>query len=479
MKKNKLINHEEQVHPEGQPFLYDDHKPVSRRDFIAQGFLGASGTIMLPTIAQLAMTQGALAQQCAPAGNGSDGYIPIMQMGWPGGPGFPAMFGATDQGGNFVDGAKFGLGSAANQARISTTLQCANQYTIPNTGMNGFFAGFNGTVLPAALQNTAFTRICTRTQDDTEANNFGFGNLVMRLRSKARLEALGSKRAHGTGVGHLAAAGLPAHQPAIVESMDGLTSMTGITRGPLAPASLAMQQAMSRFSKFLMVRESSLRRSPAAQASNHSLPCFFNQWSDNLAFNPNLLDTRLQPEAQQAFGINANTNPTDERVICSGLAGALIDGHSPFCSMDVGDHDYHNGTRATGESRDRRSGTILAQLLNYLHLKQKPMMLMLCSDGGVESDSSAGHSSPWRTDNGNFSLVMLIYYNPNGVPRVIKPNGQLGYYTSGGARGFNDDTAVQAVMINWGIASGKLNEVINLLGNRIDSNFVDSVRLFG
>src|SRR5690349_5557456 len=89
-----------------KPLLHNDHpRPVTRRELLAQGFIGFSAMATMPTLAGLLSTRAmAMNMEC---GGAVETYLPFMVFDMAGGAALPANFlvgrqgGATDLLGNY------------------------------------------------------------------------------------------------------------------------------------------------------------------------------------------------------------------------------------------------------------------------------------------------------------------------------------------------------------------------------------------
>jgi hypothetical protein len=107
----------------------------------------------------------------------------------------------------------------------------------------------------------------------------------------------------------------------------------------------------------------------------------------------------------------------------------------------MGGYDYHDGTRATGESRNFKAGQMIGAVLEYAQRKGTPVMIYVFSDGslsstGMPDNSTAGRGKyGWQGDNSSVSSTFFLVYSPKG--RATLRNGtagqQIGYFTSDGS----------------------------------------------
>jgi hypothetical protein len=162
-----------------------------------------------------------------------------------------------------------------------------------------------------------------------------------------------------------------------------------------------------------------------------------------------------------AFGNPAALDPTKDPLIIGGttpiftatdfqdgdvqktatVMKLVLDGYAGAGTIAMGGYDYHDGTRATGESRNFKAGQMIGAVLEYAQRKGTPVMIYVFSDGslsstGMPDNSTAGRGKyGWQGDNSSVSSTFFLVYSPKG--RATLRNGtagqQIGYFTSDGS----------------------------------------------
>ena len=142
----------------------------------------------------------------------------------------------------------------------------------------------------------------------------------------------------------------------------------------------------------------------------------------------------------------------------------VIDGYAGAGTITLGGYDYHDGTRATGETRNFQAGQMIGAVLEYAQRKGSPVMIYVISDGSLNSnmmvDSSAAGRDKlgWQGDNSSVASTFFLVYSPKGRPALL--NGaagqQIGYFsaagnvvTSSSPVGNAVSTLVQVVILNY------------------------------
>ncbi|MFZ1869641.1 MAG: hypothetical protein WAU49_14265, partial [Steroidobacteraceae bacterium] len=121
------------------------------------------------------------------------------------------------------------------------------------------------------------------------------------------------------------------------------------------------------------------------------------------------------------------------KLVLNGFAGAGTIALSGF--------DYHDNTRATGETRNYQAGQMIGAVLEYAQRLGKPVMIYVISDGSLTSSSvvdttPAGRDKlAWQGDSSAVASTFFLVYSPKGRPQPVggAASQQIGYFTSDGA----------------------------------------------
>jgi hypothetical protein len=115
----------------------------------------------------------------------------------------------------------------------------------------------------------------------------------------------------------------------------------------------------------------------------------------------------------------------------------VVNGYAGAGTVEMGGFDYHTGDRSTGEDRDLRAGRCMGACIEYAARRHMPLMLYVFSDGSLSSngmiDNSAGGRGKgvWTGDNQSTAAAFFLVYNPAGP--IAAATNQLGYYTPDGS----------------------------------------------
>ena len=106
----------------------------------------------------------------------------------------------------------------------------------------------------------------------------------------------------------------------------------------------------------------------------------------------------------------------------------VIDGHAGAGCITMGGYDYHTGDRQTGENRDLRAGRCIGACLEYAAQMAQPVMIYVYSDGSLASNGNIDNSQPsgnnelggrgkgqWTGDNSSTACSFFLVYDPTGA----------------------------------------------------------------
>jgi len=120
----------------------------------------------------------------------------------------------------------------------------------------------------------------------------------------------------------------------------------------------------------------------------------------------------------------------------------VVNGYAGAGTITMGGYDYHTGDRATGELRDLRAGRCIGACLEYAARRGVPLMVYVFSDGSVFSNGmldnspDGGGKGVWTGDNSSTAASFMLVYDPAGAPTLF----------TGGSDGH---TADQHQQIGW------------------------------
>lgn len=510
------------------PLLHADHKrPVSRRDFIAQGFMTGAGVAMSTGLmgllgssnAQAALSQDldGLLASCNINVNGA-GKIPFIcfdlggganiagsnvlvggrggqddflstagysKLGLPGDM-VPAIANPNNpNGSDFID-RQLGLAFHSDSAILRGILASTQASTRPNV---------NGCVLPA------------RSENDTGNNPHNPMYGINRYGADGSLLTLIGSQATTSGARSMAPAYMidNSKRPTKVSrpsDVTGLVDVGDLTSLLSQADAVAVMETIQRISKRkLDVSHTKVTRDAVIK---ELLNCNYIK-SASLADrfgNPSSLDPAQDANIVGNSGIFSNTefNSDGEFRKTASIMKLVLNGYAGAGTITMGGFDYHTGERATGELRDLRAGRCIGACLEYAARLNKPVMIYIYSDGAVSSNGAIDESmngrgkGQWTSDNSSAAASFFLVYNPGSQPVLIGASDsdkavhqQLGYMraegsveTSSSVAANNVITLSEAIILNYMALHGQQNQFAAMFPSSVikSTSLIDKMTAF-
>jgi hypothetical protein len=150
-------------------------------------------------------------------------------------------------------------------------------------------------------------------------------------------------------------------------------------------------------------------------------------------------------------------------------------------TVEMGGYDYHGGARAEGEVKDFRAGQCMGACLEYAARLDEPLMLYVFSDGSLSSNGvidnsqDGGGKGEWTSDNSSTAGSFFLVYNPprlGGRPTLMGNtldeqlrHQQIGYMDAGGSvaraatpMANNVNQLVNSVVLNYMALHGEIGQ---------------------
>ncbi|HXW74243.1 MAG TPA: hypothetical protein VEK10_05470 [Steroidobacteraceae bacterium] len=514
------------AHKPGEPLLYNNHKrPVTRRDFLAAGMLSSSGVVLGPAwLGALlkasragAQVPGLAADINAMLGPGQCNVptaasgIPFICFDLAGGAnlvGSEVLVGQQGGQANFLSTAGYELlgvpGSmvpGANNANIDPSLGLLWQ--ADGAIKRGILSI---ATTPATAAGTSGAVFCAESQNDTQTNphNPMYG-IAMAGANGLLLDLIGNVSSVSGGNSMAPAALInPALQPTTISQPSDATGLVSTGGASSDPLSIAVVESQTRISggnaSFVSGNETSIGGALSAPSGSTPGVNLYTSADPNQAVDDTALKNQVRCQYAKsaytaaAFGSPAALDPTQDPLIVGGatpiftaatinsnsdaaatatVMKLVIDGYAGAGTIAMGGFDYHDGTRATGETRNFQAGQMIGAVLEYAQRKGKPVMVYVISDGSLNSNlmpdnSTAGRGKlGWQGDNASVASTFFLVYSPKGRPTLLNGTAgqQIGYFTAAGnvvssssIVGNAVSTLVQVVILNYMGLMGTTNQ---------------------
>jgi hypothetical protein len=497
------------LHPNA-PLLHPDHpRPVTRRDFLRQGFISGAGMVMGSSIFSLFSDPAAAAIGlsndlktlassigCSLGGGGGVGKIPFICFDLAGGAniaGSNVLVGRNGQMDVLSTAGYSKLGLPGDQipglAETTPTATSNGDHTDTTLGLafHSDSAMLRGILEKAgpALGNVSGAVIPARSDNDTGNNPHNPMYGIARAGAGGDVVTLIGSSNSDSGGNSMAPAMLfnPEIRPTKVDRPSDVTGMvdTGNLTAILGPSDVVpVMESIVRISdkKLFNVNTglNGLVNSGADLVVKDLVRCGYLNAADI---------------ADRFAGVDVNPATDADIVGASGIFSAaefttggdrgefqktasvmkmVIDRHAGAGTITMGGFDYHTGDRSTGELRDLRAGRCIGACLAYAAIRKQPLMIYVFSDGSLASNGMIDNSvdgrgkGVWTGDNSSTAASFFLVYNPGSPPQIIDDGftnplqrQQIGWFRSDGSV----DTASSPAANN-----------VNLLVNTVLLNFM-------
>ncbi|NOY61734.1 MAG: general secretion pathway protein GspF [Gammaproteobacteria bacterium] len=480
------------------PLRHPDHKrPVTRRDFLAQGFSAGLATVAAPSLfglfanprqAQAALSQDLqdLKTSCGIATQGA-GKIPFIT--------FDLAGGANIAGSNVLVGKQGGqldFLTSAGYSKMGLPGDMIPPLLNPNTATNDFIntdlglafhsdsaflrgilervsvttaANINGAVIPA------------RSDNDTGNNPHNPMYGINRAGADGELLTLIGSRSSDSGGSSVAPPLMinPEVRPTKVDRPSDVTGLvdTGKLVGLLSQAdAVAVMESIQRISAKKVGQMDT--KVTTDDVIKDLVNCGYvksadlvDRYGDPTALNPSI-DPKIVGPIFSAEELADSGGDSEFRKTAS-VMKLVINGFAGAGTIEMGGYDYHTGDRAAGEIRDLRAGRCMGACLEYAAQVGVPLMLYVFSDGSVASNGTIDNSvdgrgkGVWTGDNSSTAASFFLVYDPNGRPTLLggtpeeqARQQQIGYFrsdasveTASSPAANNVNLLVETVILNY------------------------------
>ncbi|MCG6885801.1 MAG: general secretion pathway protein GspF [Proteobacteria bacterium] len=497
------------LHPD-EPLWHADHpRPVTRRDFLRQGFISGTGMVLggsvfslfaNPRAAQAALSgdiQTLATSSGCPVNTFAGGKIPVIC--------FDLAGGANIAGSNVLVGGPGGQLDALSTAGYSKLglpgdMLPGQTETAPSATSNGDFTDSSFGLLfhsdsaflrgmlekaPTAIGNVDGAVIPARSANDTANNPHNPMYGLARAGAAGEVVTLIGSQSSDSGGRSMAPANLIdlTIRPTKVDRPSDVTGMvdTGNLTGVLdANDVVPVMESIARLSD----KKVALNTITGDTVIQDLVRCGYIGAADiadrfaDVDINPDDRNATNPIIVDDATGIftTAEFDGDGEFRKTASVMKMVVDGYAGAGTIAMGGYDYHTGDRSTGEARDLRAGRCIGACLEYAARMSVPLMLYVFSDGSLSSNGTLDNSAAgrgkgvWTGDNSSTAASFILYFNPLGKPTPIRR--QIGYFspdgsvvTSSSPAANNVNLLVNTVILNYMSINGDLNQFASLFPN--------------
>ncbi len=456
--------------------LHEDHKLVTRRDFLSAGVIPFAASIMAPTVLSMLFKSASAMADCPTVSSGGSVLAPYINLHLSGGwAGYSHLLPITTSGLVPDSLSLMGLGSRSVMDLPRAGSTTGNKYD-SFMGVNrwffnsGFYKALSTQLAGTGVEaKTAIFTVCVQSRDDSDENRIGADGLI----SKAGLVGSNVGTIINGGRGNVPAFIAPP-SPLSVGTVADLSNAVSIAE-PLG--SMTNSQKLKLFGLLKSLSDSranALLTSTANGAIVKELTGCATQANFDSADNPAPITDPSIANTQgynDIWGINAGTNGGDRNKVFASCAYNALNRQAGAVDLRIGGYDYHDNTRTTGDTRDSEAGTIVGRLLRSAQASGSKLFLVVTSDGAVRSaDSATDIAAPWTSDRGQAGIKLVFAFDPAGRPNLMSGTdagvmvNQIGSFTQGQAADMNYlngkwsvEAATLAVFANYLKFSGQAN----------------------
>jgi hypothetical protein len=501
-----------------EPLRHESHKkPVTRRDFLAQGFTTGAATVVAPAVlgallgarkarAQAVTLSPDIDFMADPAHNICNiqqgaAKIPFIC--------FDLAGGANIAGSNVLVGKEGGqLDFLSTQGYSKLGLPGT---MLPNNATTDFINEEFGLMfhsdsafLRGMLEKTSATTragvngavIAARSENDTGNNPHNPMYGIAKAGARGELLTLIGSQNSDSGGNSMAPAMLmdPANRPTKIDRASDASSLvdtgalgtlfTKPDNSPDTQSTVAVMEQMARISEQKLLKVDPQLVNPADGARVETqVKCGYVRTADTVArfSSPAAINPAVDPDITGAGGIfGANFGNDNEFQKTSAVMKLVVEGYAGAGTISMGGFDYHTGNRSTGELRDLRAGRCIGACLEFAARRGKPLMIYVFSDGSLSSNGMTDTSvdgrgkGVWTGDNQQTAAAFFLVYNPptaGGRP-VLMTSGagaarhqQIGAYSAGGdvissssPAANNVNLLVQTILLNYMALHGEAGQ---------------------
>lgn len=480
------------------PLRHSDHKrPITRRDFIAQGFRTGLGVVLGGSIfslfanpraayAALSSDLESLKASCGIATQGA-GKIPFIC--------FDLAGGANIAGSNVLVGKQGGqldFLTTAGYSKLGIPGDMIPPLVSAGTGTtdfinqtlglafhsdSAFLRGIIERISPTTATNINGAVIPALSDNDTGNNPHNPMYGIYKAGADGSLVTLIGSQSSDSGGNSMAPAMLidPSVRPTKVDRTSDVTGL--VDTGDLTSI-LSQSDAVAVMESIERISEMKLAKVDTKLATDVTVKdlvtCGYVKTADlaDRFGNPSALNPELDTNIVGPSGIftQAEFNSDGEFRKTAAVMKMVINGYAGAGTITMGGFDYHTGDRSTGELRDLRAGRCMGACLEYAARIGVPLMLYVFSDGSLSSNGMVDDSvdgrgkGVWTGDNSSTAASFFLIYNPAGRPALMggtadeqSRHQQIGY--------FRPDASVES-------ASSPAANNVNLLVNTVILNYM-------
>jgi len=440
------------------PLLHGCHKrPVSRREFLGQGFLTGAAMITLPNVFSLLGGSGELQAAMDCSLGGGTPQIPFI--------GFDLAGGANIAGSNVLVGRDSQLAelSLEGYEKLGLPPEFTPQQLGPAVFNDEFgvlfhqdsamLRGMQKFTSPECRANVNGAIFCARSANDTGNNPHNPMYGIAKAGASGGLLTLIGTESNDSGGRSMVPASMfdPTLRPTKIDRPSDARGL--VDTGPLLDmlgqnGSNQVMQTMENLSKSKIgLMNESVNTTDLMNCAYEQSSQLVVDFGDPGALDP-LLDEDIIAQAVPGptppvpiFSAQDDLEGTDEYRKIASVMKLTVEGKAGAATVEFGGYDYHNSTRSRGELKDERAGEAIGAALEFAHRRNQDLMIYVFSDGSVASNGVIDNSNDgrgkgiWKGDNSGTAASFILVYSRLGRPVLKNGPGthQFGQFRASGS----------------------------------------------
>ncbi len=530
----------QKAHPVDAPLYHDDHaRPVTRRDFIRQGFMGGTASLISGGVFSLfASPNSAMAAlssdvdslaadiNCSLGGLTGDAKVPFICFDLAGGANLAGSNVLVGGSGGQNDGtistagySKMGIPGDMvpgldSSAFTPTLLNPSTNSDFVNDDLGLQFHADSAMLMGIleragiAIGNIDGCVIPARSDNDTGNNPHNPLYGIAMAGGKGSVVDLVGSRSSDSGGNSMAPADMinaevrptKVDRPSDVTGMVDVGELTAILSNPADVT--AVMESMARITHKKLKLGTVNTGLTKDEVVKDLVRCGYLKAAE-LAdrFAGREVDPTQDTDILKVFTPDELANDGEFRKTAS-VMKMVLNGYSAGGCITMGGYDYHTGDRRNGENRDLRAGRCIGACLNYAAQLGKPLMIYVYSDGSVASNGMRDDTADmgtvlggrgkgvWTGDNSSTACSYMLVYNPNGTPTTLTTPSiigrQLGRFsadasvvTSSSPAANNVNLLVNTVLLNYMSLNGDIGQFDSTFLNHGLGSAFDQYAAFG
>lgn len=438
----------EELHDTNQvvkPMHHEGHTLKTRRDFLAQGFLGATAFALAPSALSL-LSNNAYAQATGcPAPSTGNKMTPVIIIDLAGGgniAGSNVMVGGPGGQMDFLAPASYASLGLPPDFAPSLPGQVNTEMGLAFHSTSGMLKGIQSIASTQTRTNVEGTIFCTTSDDDTGNNQSNPLFWLAKAGATGSVKTLGGTNQSDAGGNSQPPADSinPAIAPVKVASNQDAINLVSIGnrfdefKGNAETAGIIDTATRLSHKKLEMINRRSLPDTIKAL-----IGCAFSQTNEQISKFTSTAVSSNQADDAVIFNNFAKITNQGVRDRARPITKLVLDGYLGAGTILLGGYDYHDGSRASGDARDFELGQLIGAIMETAAQKGKDVVVYVLTDGGVAANQTIDNSTGgggrfgWAGDSGQRSSTFMMVYKKDGRPSVRNQKRQIGYFKSNGA----------------------------------------------